>query len=142
MNILDAINNNFFLKKLFPNGLKNFYLGQLHLNFYDQININLHCASKPDIEIAKYGIWGKDYNIIVIELTAQFIKKLNVVNWQNNNIQSLSDYFCECEVNKKENDCYSFVFKGNNWTVEIESNFLNYQGNSIYTIDDVKEYGE
>jgi hypothetical protein len=130
MNILNIIKNNVFLKKLFPNGLENFFIGQLYLNFYDQIDIKLHCTKKPDIEINKWGIWGKDYNIIVIELTGQFIRKLSVVNWQNNN-----EYLCECEVSKKDNDYYLIVFKGNNWSIEIELQTLIFQRNSTYVIE-------
>lgn len=129
MNILDIINN-VFIKKLYPNGLEKFSVGQLYLNFSDQITIKLHCALKPDIEVSKYGVWGENYNIIVLELTGHFIRKLNVLNWQNNN--DLCE--CECEVIETDNNYYLIVFKGNDWHIEIELQILIFQKTSTYIL--------
>ena len=35
MNILNVIDKNLFLKKLYPNGLFNFYIGRIELNTFN-----------------------------------------------------------------------------------------------------------
>jgi len=128
MNILDIVNRNQFLKQLFPNGIDNFFLGQLDLSIDDRISLILHSKTKPNIEIAKWGKWGEDYNIITIELTGHFIRKINVNNWQNNQCE-----LSTCEI-LQENDYYLITFTGNNWSVEMELQTLIFQRNDTYIL--------
>ena len=128
MNILDIVNRNQFLKQLFPNGIDNFFLGQLDLSIDDRISLILHSKTKPNIEIAKWGKWGEDYNIITIELTGHFIRKINVNNWQNNQCELSS-----CQI-LQENDYYLITFTGNNWSVEMELQTLIFQRNDTYIL--------
>lgn len=128
MNILDIISRNQFLRQLFPNGINDFFIGQLNLSIDDRVSFVLHSKVKPNIEIPKWGQWGKDYNIITIEIIGQFIRKINVNNWQNNQCE-LSSY----EVSQGD-DSYSIIFKGNNWTIEIELQSLTFQRSSTYIL--------
>ena len=41
MNILDIIGENLFLKKLYPNGLFNFYIGKIELNTFNRLTLSL-----------------------------------------------------------------------------------------------------
>ena len=128
MNILDIISRNQFLQQLFPTGIDNFFLGQLDLSIDDRISFILHSKTKPNIELPKWGKWGEDYNIITIELTGQFIRKVNVNNWQNNQCELSS-----CEI-LQENDYYLITFRGSNWSVEMELQHLIFQRNSTYIL--------
>ena len=85
MNILDIIDNNLFLKKLYPDGLFNFYIGKIELNTFNRLTIVFHLREKPAINIAKWGEWGKEYDIITAEFIGSDVKKIQINNWQNNN---------------------------------------------------------
>jgi hypothetical protein len=105
-----------------------FFIGQLNLSIDDRVGFVLHSKDKPNIEIPKWGQWGKDYNIITLEIIGQFIKKINVNNWQNNQCEPSS-----CEISKGNNS-YTIIFKGNNWNVEIELRSLTFQRSSTYIL--------
>jgi hypothetical protein len=128
MNIIDIISRNQFLRQLFPNGIDNFFIGQINLSIDNRVSFVLHSKDKPSIETPKWGQWDKDYNIITIELIGQFIKKVNVNNWQNNQCDPSS-----CEI-FQENDSYTIIFQGNNWDVEIELQSLTFQRSSTYIL--------
>lgn len=82
MNIIDCITRNEFLKKLYPNGLPNkLIVGRVELFNEDRIYLHLEIDQKPDIDVAKWGAWNKDYNVVSIELICQFIESIDVVNW-------------------------------------------------------------
>ncbi|WP_407267377.1 hypothetical protein [Tenacibaculum maritimum] len=74
MNILDTIRNNQFIKKIYPNGISDFFIGNISLGIDSSITIALHSKEKPSIEISKWGKWGINYNIIVIEFSSFYLK--------------------------------------------------------------------
>jgi hypothetical protein len=83
-NIIEYIGKNHFLKELFPNGFEEpVLLGKIELQMDDRVVLYIHIRQKPYKEISKWGIWGKNYNTIVVELLGQFVKKIDIVNWQN-----------------------------------------------------------
>ena len=82
MNIIDITRNNSFIKEMYPDGLKDFFIGNVSLGIENSITINLHSKTKPLIKIDKWGKWGDDYNIVVIELSAFLTKKCDIINWQ------------------------------------------------------------
>ena len=127
MNILEIIDRNFFLKELYPNGLLNFYIGRIELTAFDRLTIVLHEKEKPTINVTKWGEWGKDYNIVTIELAGCAIRKVNINDWQNNNEEK-----CDCEVTKTTDECYLLVFSGTTWSVEIKLESLLFQRNTTY----------
>ncbi|WP_052074955.1 hypothetical protein [Pseudomonas lutea] len=84
MNILDHINNNLFLKKIFSDGLKEkILIGQLGLDVEGRFSINLHTMQKPSIEIPKWGAHGHNYDVIVIKLLGSNATDLSIKNWRN-----------------------------------------------------------
>jgi hypothetical protein len=89
-NIIDIIERNKFLKDLFPNGIDNFFIGQIVFAVGDRITLVLHTHNKPNIEVAKWGKWGENYNIL---------------------------------------------FKGKDWSIELELQSLIFQGNSTYILE-------
>jgi hypothetical protein len=83
-NIIEYIKRDHFLKELFPNGLEEpVLLGKIELQVDDRVILHLHTRQKPHKEIQKWGKWGENYNTIVVEIIGQFIKKINIENWQN-----------------------------------------------------------
>ena len=57
MNILNVIDKNLFLKKLYPNGLFNFYIGRIELNTFNPSLVRL-----PIIPRACSSPLGYPYN--------------------------------------------------------------------------------
>jgi hypothetical protein len=124
MNFINNIGNK-FLNELFPDGLnEKVLLGQLCLDLADQFSINIHVSQKPSKEIAKWGTWGKDYNVIVIKLIGQFLKKVNIVNWQNID-------FCTLNFSST-NEYISLNFDGDTWKVNLEFKTLTFQRCDVY----------
>ncbi|KFK96511.1 MULTISPECIES: hypothetical protein [unclassified Serratia (in: enterobacteria)] len=124
MNFINCIHNK-FLEQLFPKGLQEpVLLGQLGLDLADRASINIHVTQKPAIEINKWGVWGEDYNIIVIKLIGQFLSKIDVINWQCVD-------FCFLEFSQ-EDDIIQLNFNGNAWSVKIELRSLTFQGCDVY----------
>lgn len=134
MNILNVIDKNLFLKKLYPNGLFNFYIGRIELNTFNTLTIVFHLREKPAIDIAKWGEWGKEYNVITAELIGSDIKKIQINNWQNNNQE-----VCNCKIDKTTNDYISLTFSGCNWSVELILKSLILQRNTTYLENNKKE---
>lgn len=127
MNVLNIIERNFFLKELYPNGLSNFYMGRIELTAFDKLTLVLHFRERPAIEVAKWGRWGKDYNIITAELTGCMIKSIEITDWQNNQQE-----LCECEVELTTDDYILLTFRGTDWKVVIELKSLLLQRNTVY----------
>ncbi|TDB42532.1 hypothetical protein [Photorhabdus khanii] len=124
MNIIEVINNK-FLTSLFPEGLKdNILLGQIALDIADQISLNIHVTQKPEKEVSKWGVWGKDYNVIVIKIFGQFLRKVEIINCQKITSSEL--------IFLKKDDFYSFNLKGNAWSVSLELEALTFQRCDIY----------
>ena len=117
MNILDAIVRNTFLKQLYPDGLMKFNIGQLDLQ-QNRIKINLHVFDRPFIDIPKWGIWGREYNVVVIELIDSAPQKVNIWNWQNSNTNQ-----CLYEIHRKDENIIHLLFKGDDWSIELETSF-------------------
>lgn len=130
MNLIDIIENNKFLKQLYPNGIFNFFVGQCNLDFNDRMRLVLHVRDSPNLEVKKWGKWNENYNIITLELTGALIKGLNVDNWQNNILQKCDFYFKDLGKGTS-----MLKFYGENWSLEIKLGSLIYQRSSTYIID-------
>ena len=83
MNILDLIRNNQFLKKMYPQGISDFFVGNIVLGIDNSITIALHTKEKPSIEIAKWGKWDVNYNIVVVEFSSFLPKNISITNWES-----------------------------------------------------------
>jgi hypothetical protein len=130
MNIIDAVSENLFLKKLFPQGLQNeVLLGQIGFDLGGRLSLNIHTRQKPAIEIVKWGTWGVDYNAIVIELLGLCSGSVSLENWENVDFASLSISYNE------KNGKYLIHQEGEIWSVIIEFDVLIFQRCKIYTIN-------
>ena len=82
MNILNCTYPNPFINKLYPDGLfGDIYIGNVIFSSNNDIYIDIHTQMKPAIETKKMGIFGLNYNIIVIRLSAVKHKNIIISNW-------------------------------------------------------------
>ena len=99
-------------------------IGQLTLDLSDQITMNLHVTQKPAVEINKWGVWSKDYNIIVIKTLGQCLNKIDVINWKNVDFSLLNF--------TKKNEFLSLHFSGDDWSVDLEVKAFTFQKCDVY----------
>lgn len=84
LNLLNFIERKHFLEKLFPNGLvEKMVVPQIHIDSFGYTAINVHVRQKPAISVSKWGVWGEDYNTIVIKLIGSNVARCAVTNIQN-----------------------------------------------------------
>ena len=125
----DIVQRNVVLKQLYPKRFEKFCIGQLKLGI-GEINLQLHVFDKPISEVSKWGVWNKDYNVFVIEISDNVIQKLNIYNWQNCNMG-----LCDCEIQEYDNHIIHLLFKGESWQIELETEFgLIFQKCGTYII--------
>ncbi|MCT2385939.1 immunity 50 family protein [Erwinia pyrifoliae] len=125
MNIVELMENK-FIHSLYPHGIKgNVLIGQLSLDIADQVMLSVHTSQTPDKVVAKWGVWGKDYNVIVINVLAQFISKVEINNWQSIKPSPLV-------IDIKESGIYSLTSKGIDWDITIDFKSLTFQRCDVY----------
>ncbi|QEW30808.1 hypothetical protein D0N50_03520 [Erwinia billingiae] len=125
MNIVELMGNK-FIHSLYPHGIEgNVLIGQVSLDIADQVMLSVHTCQTPDKVIAKWGVWGKDYNVIVINVLAQFISKVEINNWQSIKPSPLV-------IDVKEGDIYSLTSTGVDWNINIDFKSLTFQGCDVY----------
>lgn len=78
--IIDFIDNNHFLKSVFPSGLDNVFIGQFGLD-QTHFSLSIHVYDKPDVEVKKWGVWGCTYNIIVIHMLGVDVNHIKIQGW-------------------------------------------------------------
>jgi len=125
MNLLDFVRRNEFLTKVFPNGLEeSVYIGQIVFDVEGRLSIKIHTHQKPAVDVGKWGAWGKDFNVLVIELNGTGCDDINIVNWKKASYAKLN---IVCEKGKK------FISQqGDDWSVNIEFDDFIFQGFSNY----------
>ncbi|WP_109077891.1 hypothetical protein [Aggregatibacter kilianii] len=81
LNITEIIESSIFLNKLYPNGIDKLSIHKVDFitSSYGSSFIYIHTNQKPQINIPKYGIFGEDYNTIVIELSCR-ISDIEIYN--------------------------------------------------------------
>ncbi|WP_088744268.1 hypothetical protein [Cobetia sp. QF-1] len=83
MNLLDMVEKNVFLSKLFKIGITTpVKIAKLDLAKDGRSEINVHITQEPSIEVKKWGVWGQDYNTINLVLSGSVILNLEVKNWE------------------------------------------------------------
>ncbi|KMW73075.1 hypothetical protein TI10_11535 [Photorhabdus luminescens subsp. luminescens] len=125
MNIIDAIDSNLFLKELFPLGLtEDVFLGQIGFDVEGRISLNIHTKQRPEKEIVKWGVWGKDYDVIVIKLLGRGGKSVNIKNLKNINYSPL--------FIAQHNDGYIIKQVSDSWSVEFDFDIMIFQRCNVY----------
>ena len=130
---MDAIYENVFLAKLFPNGIeKSIFIGQVEFSSHPHMRICIHTKQKPADEVSKWGVWGENYDIIVIELYT-WCKVAKIENWQEN------EYFGELEIEILRNSSFNaddglflLSYKSGNVHLELECGKFRFERCSTY----------
>ncbi|WP_089084270.1 hypothetical protein [Aquitalea magnusonii] len=125
MNLLDKIARNQFLLQLFPTGLfQPIHIGQINLDIGGRVYFSLHTRQKPEMEVAKWGVWGKDYNTIVIKLFAKSGESIEIKEWRNLHYDILT-----VEENGK---CITIRQKSNSFSLKLEVSNIIFQECTTY----------
>ena len=125
MNILDMIYNNTFLKELFPDGLESTVLiGHINFDLNKKISLSIHTKQKPLKIVKKWGIWGEDYDVIVIEIYGISCYKTILKNWENVDYGILSI--------SKELDVYTLSHSGSSWDIKLQSQMFSFERCDTY----------
>lgn len=125
MNIINLIHNNHFLKKIFPDGLSNFvYIGQFGLDDAGGFSMNIHTRQKPALEIVKWGVHGRNYDVVVIKLLGSGAKNINIENWINAEF-AFFDF-------SKEGDNIRISASEVDWAFNVTVGSLGFQSCSTY----------
>nr|WP_202807468.1 hypothetical protein [Gilliamella apicola] len=129
MNIIDIIINNHFLKQLYPHGIHNVSIVYFSTDL-DNYTLKIRTNVRPAIEVEKWGVWQKDYDVVEIELGSNLIKKIECLNWLNNKKE-----ICNVDIQIKEKDFQLIKFdsKDKDWYLYIEIlNSLLFQRCKVY----------
>ncbi|MGC0811784.1 hypothetical protein WKH24_23315 [Pantoea agglomerans] len=125
MNLFNFIRRKEFLDKIYPEGIVNdVYLGQIMLDVQGRLSLNIHIKQKPAIDVSKWGVWGKDYDVVVIELNGSGCSNINISNW------NLASYD-KLNVLSKEGKRYLHQ-KKDSWEVSLDFDDFIFQKCSVY----------
>src|ERR1700712_4580793 len=120
MNLIDGILNGEFLHIIFPDGLKeDVYVGHLGLDPGADFSLNIHVKQKPNREIAKWGVWGENYDTIVIALLGTRIDDIQISGWKNIDFQKINYTY--------DNERYRLESEGMEWKIQFTFQTLTFQ---------------
>lgn len=120
MGLIEVVSRNHFLKDLYPNGLvEDMLIGRLGFDCDNRFCVNFHTKQKPEKEIAKWGVWGENYDVVVICLLGQWVRKVTITNWEQ-----LS--FAPVIWSNYDGDT-TFVARGEDWEVSLTFGDLVFQ---------------
>lgn len=90
MKLLDIIENNIFIDKLYPYDIDDFFIPRINISSFNagHTTFFIHIKEKPAIKINKKGDWGQDYSVVVLELSAN-LNELNIINPENFNYEKI-----------------------------------------------------
>lgn len=123
---LACTGNHQFVESLYPNGLGQVLIGQFGLD-QGRFNINLHVYTKPAKTVPKWGVWGENYNVLVLEFTGDGFVDIKIDNWNG---------FRKAEVVcSKIKRGFHLYQVGSDWKFELVFGMLSFQRGSTYTDD-------
>lgn len=122
---IDEMTNNIFLKKLYSGDItSSILIGRFSIDLSGYCDIEFHINKKPDIPIEKYGVWGVEYNIVVIKTKGKISGDVLITEWLLNGYKELN-------FKKTEN---GIIIKSTNgkFNFSVELSGLIFQGISVY----------
>lgn len=130
MNIIDIIYPNPFLDSLFPYGLaKEVLVGNVEFDSGGHSWITIHTKQQNHSSVKKWGVYGKDYNTIVIKLSICNLSEFSLSGW------FFANYF-PVEIIKGNDNKYIFRQKSQDFSIEIEAESLSFHSCSTYLSSD------
>lgn len=125
IDLIEFIQKNQFLRKIFPNGFGDeIFFGQISLDVNGRILLGVHIKTKPAVEIEKWGVWGDEYNVLVVSLLGKTVGDVFV---KNHPFLSYSP----CSVKKKD-QILELCQAGRNFEVNLSLEYLIFQGCDVY----------
>jgi hypothetical protein len=130
--IFDCISEHAYLRKLYPNGLiEPVFIGKICCEGRGRLSLLIHTKQKPNMETPKWGIWGIDYNIIVIHLFG-IVDNLEI---KNNYLFDFADILVVKNTSNFEmRNAFTISHKGDNWSVNLDCSSLSVQEFSQYIL--------
>jgi hypothetical protein len=125
MDITNYIHNNIFPSRIFPNGIPYAKIGQFGLD-QGRFTFSIHIKNKPAIEVKKWGTWGENYNVIVLELSGHNIHGIEINNWNGFDFAALT-----CNGTREN---LSISISGTDWNFKIFCRDLLFQRSSTYIL--------
>ena len=126
MNILDIIYPNPFLSSLFPQGLVGEMLvGGVEFDSGGHSWLTIHTKQRNHSDVKKWGVYGKDYNVIAIKLSVCNLKKISITGW-------FFAGYLPVEIIKDSNDLCVFRQAGKDFSIEIEAEYFSFQSCNSY----------
>jgi hypothetical protein len=115
---IDCIDSNVFLKSIFSTGLGDVLVGQFGLD-QGQFSLNIHVHKRPEKEVKKWGVWGVNYDVIVIQLLGSGVEDIKIQNWERFNPAPLvcrvegGRLFISCKADEQlfQISCSGLVFQ-------------------------------
>ena len=125
IDLIELIQKNQFLRKIFPNGFGDeIFFGQISLDVNGRILLGVHIKTKPVIEVEKWGLWGDDYNVVVISLLG---KTAGDVIVKNHHFLS----YAPCFVKMKDK-ILEICQADRNFEINLSLEYLIFQGCDVY----------
>ena len=125
MNIISCFVENPFLLGLFPDGLtEDVLIGQIGLDVGGLFRLNIHTMQRPKKEVAKWGIHGQHYDVIVIKLLGNNFSEIHTKNWKDITYAPL-----KCTM---ENNAIKLQCGNDDWQFSASFGSLTFQGCSTY----------
>ncbi len=128
LNITEIIESSPFLHKLYPNGINNLSIHRINFmtDSYGSSFVYIYTNQPPQINIPKYGVFGEDYDTIVIELSCR-ISELEVYN----SSKKISYSPIEIYSNDASGYILKQIWKDGSIRFSIDSKFI-FQGITTY----------
>lgn len=123
--IIDEMTNNIFLKKMYSSDItSSILIGRFSIDLSGYCDIEFHVNKRPDISVEKYGVWGVDYNTVVIKTKGKISGDILITEWLLNGCKELN-------VKKTDN---GIIIKSKNgkFNFSVELSGLIFQGISVY----------
>ena len=117
-----------FLGDMFPDGIcmENILLGDICMKISGGAVISLHIKDKPEIDVKKWGKWGKNYNTVVINVLLVGVSDICIEGWDK------LDWGCAKEY--KECDIKKLFFNSGECVVSIKYEDIIFQGCDRYLL--------
>ena len=80
MKFIDLIGNKFLSSIYQDEDFEMATLGFFSMNYADEVELHLHVFKKPRKSVEKWGVWGRDFNVVVIKILLQGIKKVEMID--------------------------------------------------------------
>ncbi len=134
MEIIDIIDRDYFLRLLYPNGLRSVAVVSFTTTLTNYVlttnfMLNLRVYSKPAIDVPKYGKWLTDYDAVEIVLGNSGINDLSCRNWLNNSRKECSIDIHETTEGRKN---IKFYNESEDWHLSFTVEALVFNGCRVY----------